>query len=100
MLIVNVFVHVKPEFIEEFRIATIENARNSVKEPGITRFDVLQDFGDQEKFLLVEVYRTHDDSAKHKETRHYKKWSQTVMNMMAEPRRSVKFAIIYPDEGG
>ena len=100
MLIINVFVHVKPEYIEDFRIATIENARNSVKEPGITRFDVLQDISDEAKFLLVEVYKTHNDPPKHKGTRHYKKWSQTVMNMMAEPRRSVRYTNIYPEEGG
>ena len=100
MIIVNVFVHVKPEYIEEFRIATLENARSSVKEPGITRFDVLQDISDQEKFQLVEVYRTQADSAKHKDTPHYKKWSQTVMSMMAEPRRSIRYANIYPDDEG
>ena len=100
MIIVNVFVHVKPEYIEEFRIATLESARSSVKEPGITRFDVLQDISDQEKFQLVEVYRTQADSAKHKDTRHYKKWSQTVMSMMAEPRRSIRYANIYPDDEG
>ena len=99
MLIVNVFVHVKPEYIEDFRIATIENAQNSIKEPGITRFDVLQDISDEAKFLLVEVYKTQHDPPKHKGTRHYKKWSQTVMNMMAEPRRSVRYANVYPDNG-
>ncbi len=100
MLIVNVFVQVKPEYIEEFRIATIENAQNSIEEPGIARFDVLQDLSAEGKFLLVEVYKTPEDTAKHKDTRHYKKWSQTVMKMMAEPRRSVKYANVYPDEGG
>lgn len=100
MLIVNVFVHVKPECIEEFRIATLENAQISVKEPGMTRFDVLQDIGDQEKFLLVEVYKSQSDPPKHKETRHYRKWSQAVMHMMAEPRRSVRYANLYPDDSG
>ena len=100
MLIVNVFVQVKPEYIEEFRIATIENAQKSIEEPGIARFDVLQDLSAEGKFLLVEVYKTPEDTGKHKETLHYKKWSQTVIKMMAEPRRSVKYANVYPDEGG
>jgi autoinducer 2-degrading protein len=98
MLVVNVFVQVKPEFIDEFRVATIENAKNSVKEPGIARFNVLQDLSDERKFLLIEVYRTQEDTIKHKETRHYKRWSQNVMKMMAEPRRSVKYASVYPND--
>ena len=75
MYIVHVFVHVKPAHLEEFRAATIENARNSVQEPGIARFDVIQQADDSTRFVLVEVYRTPDDPAKHKETAHYNRCS-------------------------
>ncbi len=100
MLVVHVHVHVKPEFIEAFRRATVENARNSVQEPGVARFDVLQNADDPTRFLLVEVYRTPDDPARHKETAHYQIWRDTVVDMMAEPRTSVKFANIFPDDTG
>jgi quinol monooxygenase YgiN len=100
MLVVHVHVHVKPEFIEAFRRATVENARNSVQEPGVARFDVLQNADDPTRFLLVEVYRTPDDPARHKETAHYQIWRDTVADMMAEPRTSVKFANIFPDDTG
>ena len=100
MYIVHVFVHVKPEHLEEFKAATIENARNSVQEPGIARFDVVQQLDDPARFVLVEVYRTPDDPARHKETAHYNLWRQTVENMMAEPRSSVKYANVFPDETG
>ncbi len=100
MFIVHVFVNVKPEHVEAFQSATLENARNSVLEPGIARFDVIQQQDDSTRFLLVEVYRTGDDPAKHKETTHYQKWRDTVADMMAEPRTSIKYTNIFPDEQG
>jgi len=98
MYIVHVFCHVKSEFVDAFRAACIENARNSVREPGIARFDVVQQQDDPTRFVLVEVYRTPEDAAKHKETAHYKVWRDAVADMMAEPRSSVKYANIYPDD--
>jgi len=100
MLIVHVFVHVKKEFIEAFKEASVENAKNSVHEPGIARFDVIQQSDDPCRFLLVEVYRTTDDPAKHKETAHYATWRDTVAPMMAEPRTNIKYTNIFPDEKG
>jgi autoinducer 2-degrading protein len=91
MLIVHVHVHVKPECVEAFRAATVENARQSVSEPGIARFDVVQQQDDPTRFVLVEVYRTADAPARHKETAHYAKWRDAVAPMMAEPRTSVKY---------
>jgi len=100
MLIVHVFAHVKPDQVEAFRAATLENASNSVQEPGIARFDVIQQQDDPTRFVLVEVYRTPDDPARHKETAHYQKWRDTVAAMMAEPRSSVKYTNLFPDEQG
>ncbi|MHC4489952.1 MAG: putative quinol monooxygenase [Planctomycetota bacterium] len=100
MFIVHVFVHVKGENVEAFQAATLENARNSVQEPGIARFDVIQQRDDPTRFLLVEVYRTGDDPAKHKETAHYQKWRDAVADMMAEPRTSIKYTNVFPDEQG
>jgi autoinducer 2-degrading protein len=100
MLIVHVHVHVQADRVEAFRAASVENARQSVREPGVARFDVLQQQDDRTRFILVEVYRTPDDPAKHKETAHYKKWRDVVESMMAEPRRSVKFSNVFPDEKG
>ena len=100
MFIVHVHVHVKPEFIKAFKAASLENARNSVQEPGIARFDVIQQKDDPNHFVLVEVYRTPDDPAEHKKTAHYAKWRDTVADMMAEPRSSVKFDNIFPDDPG
>jgi len=100
MLVVHVSVHVKPESVAAFKAASIENARNSVQEPGIARFDVIQRDDDSTRFLLVEVYRTADDPARHKQTPHYATWRDTVNDMMAEPRSAVKYANIYPEENG
>lgn len=100
MLIVHVFVHVKPDQVEAFRAATIENARNSVQEPGIARFDVIQQSDDPTRFVLVEVYRNAEAPAQHKETDHYKTWRDTVAAMMAEPRTSIKYHNLFPDEVG
>ncbi len=100
VLIVHVFVHVKLDQVEAFKTATIENARNSVQEPGIARFDVIQQMDDPTRFVLVEVYRTPEDSAKHKETAHYAVWRDAVARMMAEPRTSLKYANLFPDESG
>ena len=91
MLIVHVHVHVKTECIEAFQQVTVENARQSIQEPGIARFDVIQQQDDPTRFVLVEVYRTAEAPAAHKETTHYAKWRDTVADMMAEPRTSVKF---------
>jgi len=100
MFIVQVHVHVKHEFIKAFKEATIKNAHNSVQEPGIARFDVIQQVDDPARFILVEVYRTRADPARHKETVHYQKWRDTVAEMMAEPRSSVKYANVFPDDKG
>lgn len=100
MLIVQVHAHVKPEFVDAFKEATIENARNSVKEPGVARFDVIQQSDDPTRFVLVEVYRSAEAPAAHKETAHYQAWRDTVAGMMAEPRGSVKYANIFPGEEG
>ena len=100
MYVVLVHVHVKPETVEAFCQATMENARNSVQEPGIARFDVIQNTDDPTRFVLVEVYRTPDDPARHKETAHYQKWRDTVADMMAEPRNGVRYANVFPDDSG
>jgi quinol monooxygenase YgiN len=100
MFVVHVFVHVKPGDVEAFKVATLANARNSIQEAGIARFDVVQQLDDPTRFVLVEVYRTPEDPAKHKETAHYQTWRATVADMMAEPRASVKYANVYPDEKG
>ena len=100
MLVVHVHVHVKPDSVDSFREASIENASNSIHESGVARFDVIQQNDDPTRFILVEVYRTADDPARHKETAHYKKWRDTVADMMAEPRQAVKFTNAFPDDEG
>ena len=100
MLIVHVFVHVKPDQVDAFTTATLENARQSVQEPGIARFDVIKQKDDPTRFVLVEVYRTPEDPARHKETAHYQKWRDTVAEMMAEPRSSIKYENVFPNEQG
>ena len=97
MLIVHVHVHVKPESVEEFSRATVENARASVQEPGIARFDVVRQQDDATRFVLIEIYRTPAAPAAHKETAHYQKWRDTVAPMMSEPRTAVKFAPVFPE---
>ena len=100
MFIVHVFVHVKENQVEAFKNATILNAQNSIKEPGIARFDVVQQQDDPTRFVLVEVYRTPEDPARHKETAHYKKWRETVADMMEKPRSSIKYSSLFPGEDG
>lgn len=100
LLVVHVHVHVKPECIEAFTAATLANARASVREAGIARFDVVQQSDDPTRFVLVEVYRTPAAPAAHKETPHYATWRDTVAPMMASPRTSVKFHNAFPDDSG
>jgi quinol monooxygenase YgiN len=98
MLVVHVHVHVKPECVEAFKQATLTNARESRKEPGVARFDVVQQQDDPTRFVLVEVYRDANAAAAHKETKHYPVWRDTVAPMMAEPRLSLKFNSVFPDD--
>lgn len=98
MIIVHVQVHVKPESVEAFRAASIENARESVREPGIARFDVIQQQDDPTRFMLIEIYRSVAATAAHKETAHYAVWRDAVAAMMAEPRSSVKYTGVIPSE--
>jgi quinol monooxygenase YgiN len=98
MLVVHVHVHVKPEWVEGFKLATRTNARLSLLEPGVLRFDVVQQQDDPTRFVLVEVYRDVTAAAAHKETRHYPVWRDAVAAMMAEPRFSVKFNNLFPDD--
>jgi autoinducer 2-degrading protein len=96
MYIVHVHIHVKPEFIEAFKKASLENARNSIQEPGVARFDVIQQVEDPTRFVLVEVYRTPEDPAKHKETTHYNQWREIAEPMMSEPRTRTIYANVFP----
>jgi (4S)-4-hydroxy-5-phosphonooxypentane-2,3-dione isomerase len=100
MLIVHVHVKVKPESVAEFRQATIENARHSIQETGIARFDVVQQQDDETSFVLVEVYRTPDAPVAHRATAHYAKWRDTVEPMMAEPRQRATYDAVFPDPQG
>ncbi|MBN1937671.1 MAG: antibiotic biosynthesis monooxygenase [Anaerolineae bacterium] len=100
MLVVHVFVHVKPDCVEAFKAASLENAQCSIQESGIARFDVLQQMDDPTHFVLVEVYRAPGDPARHKETAHYQQWRDAVADMMAEPRSSVKYSNLFPDDQG
>jgi (4S)-4-hydroxy-5-phosphonooxypentane-2,3-dione isomerase len=96
MLVVIVHVHIKFEYIEAFKIATLDNASNSIKEPGVARFDVYQQSDDPTRFSLVEIYRSDDDPARHRETAHYARWRDAVVEMMAEPRTRLTYNIVYP----
>ena len=100
MFIVHVDIHVKAESVEAFIKATLANARATVKEPGAARFDVVQQQEDPTRFVLVEVYRDAAAAAAHRETPHYPVWRDAVASMMAEPRRSVKFNNVFPEDAG
>ena len=100
MLIVLVHVRVNPESVEAFKQSSLDNARQSIQESGIARFDVIQQSDDPARFILVEAYRTADAPAAHKETSHYQTWRDTVAPMMAEPRTSVKFTNVFPGDEG
>jgi quinol monooxygenase YgiN len=97
MLTVHVHIQVKPDQVEAFKAACIENSRHSLQEPGIARFDVLQQQDDPARFLLVEVYRNAEAPAAHKQTAHYRAWAEAVADMMVVPRSSAKFDKVYPD---
>jgi quinol monooxygenase YgiN len=98
MLVVQVNIQVKPECIEAFKSATLQNARHSLFEPGVARFDLMQQQDDPTRFVLIEAYRTKDAPAAHKETAHYATWRDAVAPMMAQPRGSVKFDGLFPAE--
>lgn len=100
MVIVHVQVQVKPEAVDAFVAATLENARASVEEPGIARFDVIRQADDPARFVLVEVYRDAAAPAAHKETAHYAKWRDAVAPMMAAPRTSVRYENLFPEDAG
>jgi len=101
MYIVHVHVHVKPDHVEQFITATKKNARKSAgNEPGVARFDVIQQADDPTCFVLLEVYRTPGDASRHKETQHYNRWHAVAESMMAEPRTRVVYKNIYPSDLG
>jgi (4S)-4-hydroxy-5-phosphonooxypentane-2,3-dione isomerase len=100
MHIVLVHIHVKPENVEEFKLATLDNARNSVLEPGVVRFDMLQQADAPARFVLIEIYKTPEDQLKHRDTRHYLTWRDAVTNWMAEPRVGIKYSNLFPDDAG
>jgi quinol monooxygenase YgiN len=100
MHIVLVHVHIKEDSVADFIEATLDNARNSVQEPGIARFDVVQQQDDPTRFVLVEVYHTPEDQLRHRETDHYLRWRQTVADMMAEPRQGIKYDNLFPTDEG
>jgi quinol monooxygenase YgiN len=100
MIVTHVHVSVKPEFVDAFKAASVENARNSVQEAGVARFDVVQSNDDPTSFILIEVYRTAEAPAAHKATAHYATWRDTVAPMMAEPRSAKHYRNIFPEEAG
>lgn len=98
MFILHVNIHVRPEYLEAFRAATIENARNSAQEPGIARFDFVQSSEDPTRFALWEVYKTEEAIAQHKQTAHYAKWVETVANMFAADRTRSWYTTVFPGD--
>ena len=100
LIVVQVQIQVKPDAVEAFRAAAVANARASLREPGVARFDVMQDLDDPTRFVLVEAYRSPAAVAAHKETAHYLTWRDTVADWMAEPRSSRKFVNVHPEDAG
>jgi quinol monooxygenase YgiN len=100
LLVVHVHARVKPDAVEAFRAASLDNARASVREPGIARFDVVQSREEPTRFVLVEVYRSEDAPAAHKQTAHYQRWRDAVAELMAEPRTSTRYVNVFPDDRG
>ena len=98
LVIVHVHVHVKPDAVEAFRVATLANARASVREPGVARFDFVQAVDDPTRFVLLEVYRDAEAPAAHKETAHYLTWRDAVADLMAEPRQGSRYRNLFPDD--
>jgi (4S)-4-hydroxy-5-phosphonooxypentane-2,3-dione isomerase len=100
MHILLVYIHVKPEALDAFLPATLDNATNSLQEAGVVRFDLIQQAEDPTRFTLVEVYRSPEDHARHRETAHYLRWRSAVEEMMAEPRRGIQYRAVFPDDAG
>lgn len=98
MIIVHVYIHAKEEMINEFKEANIKNASSSVREPGILRFDVLQQEDDPSRFMLIEIYKNEKAIAAHKETLHYAEWLKVAEPMLAEPRSRIFYKNMFPDE--
>ena len=98
MFIVHVQAQIKAPYVEDFKKACIENAKDSLQEEGIARFDIVQQQDDPTRFVLIEVYRNKDAPARHKATLHYRDWRDKVLPMMAQPRKSHFFSNIYPDD--
>jgi autoinducer 2-degrading protein len=96
MIATCVYVHVKPESVKRFIEASVINHVASVREPGNIRFDFLQQSDDPSMFMLYEAYESETSAAAHKNTPHYLKWKETVQEMMAEPRKGVKYDILQP----
>lgn len=98
MQVVFVHIRVKPEYLEQFKAASLDNASNSIQEPGVARFDVVQSVDDPTRFILIEAYRDADAPARHKATAHYAAWRDTVAAMMAEPRSAVRYESVFLPE--
>ncbi len=97
MFVVHIYVQVKPEYIEAFKKASIENAQNSVSEPLITRFDVLQQSDDPTRFVFVEAYLDESGVAQHKQTAHYNKWRETAEKMIVGERTRTRYNPVWPE---
>jgi quinol monooxygenase YgiN len=98
MHVIHVHVHVQADAVEAFRQATLVNAEQSLKEPGVARFDVVQQKDDPTRFVLVEAYRTTEAISAHKDTAHYAAWRDAVAPLMAEPRHGTKYVNLFPHD--
>ena len=98
MHVIHVHVRVRADAVDAFKQASVVNAAHSLREPGVARFDVIQQQDDPTRFVLVEAYRTVEAIAAHKETAHYAAWRDAVATMMAEPRSSTRYANLFPDD--
>ncbi|HLI29940.1 MAG TPA: antibiotic biosynthesis monooxygenase [Terriglobia bacterium] len=102
MIVLLVHAHVKPEFVEAFRLAIVENAQHSIQEPGVARFDILQQQDDPTRFVFVEAYRTQEAVEAHRKSAHYAKWCEAVekQSMLAEPRTRAFYTNAFPPDQG
>ena len=98
MLIFQFHHYIKPEFVEAYRDAIVENARHTLLEPGIIRFDVLQDKKNPTHFSLFEAYQDAAARETHLTMPYFLKWKETVLGqeMFAQKGHGDEFDAVFP----
>ncbi len=100
MVIFQFHHYIKPECIEAYKTAILEDAQGTVKEDGVLAFEVFQDKKDPAHFSLLEIYRDAEAREFHLLQPYFLKFKDAYIGgeMSAQKGKGDEFDLLFPNK--